>query len=97
LQQLPSQAKGVPVWAPFSHRTFAVIWLATVVSNVGAWMYNVATGWLMVGLDANPLTVSLVQVANTLPMFLFAIAFASTERPFTLSEIMLFLSFPRLI
>jgi MFS family permease len=73
LQHLPIQAKGVPVWAPFTHRTFAVIWLATVVSNIGAWMYNVATGWLMVGLDANPLTVSLVQVANTLPMFLFAI------------------------
>ena len=36
-------------------------------------MYNVATGWLMVSLDANPLTVSMVQVANTLPRFLFAI------------------------
>jgi MFS family permease len=55
------------------HRPFAIIWLATVVSNIGAWMYNVATGWLMISLDANPLTVSLVQVSNTLPMFLFAI------------------------
>jgi MFS family permease len=33
-------------------------------------MYNAASGWLMTSLDPAPLTVSLVQVANTLPMFL---------------------------
>jgi MFS family permease len=67
------QTKGVPAWAPFRHRAFAIIWLASLVSNIGYWMYNVATGWLMVRLDADPLTVSMVQVANTLPLFLFAI------------------------
>src|ERR1700722_12862868 len=72
-QHSPTGTTGVPAWTPFTHRTFAIIWLATVVSNIGAWMYNVATGWLMVSLDANPLTVSMVQVANSLPMFLFAI------------------------
>jgi MFS family permease len=60
-------------WAPFRHRTFTVIWIATVVSNIGGWMYSVACGWLMTSLDSDPLTVSLVQVANNLPMFLFAI------------------------
>jgi MFS family permease len=60
-------------WAPFRHRTFAVIWVATVVSNIGGWMYSVASGWLMTSLDADPLFVSLVQVANNLPMFLFAL------------------------
>src|ERR1700676_85849 len=60
-------------WAPFRYRAFAVIWIATVVSNIGGWMYNVASGWLMTSLDPNPLTVSMVQVANSLPMFLFAI------------------------
>ena len=52
---------------------FTAIWTATVVSNIGGWMYNVASGWLMISLDPNPLTVSMVQVANSLPMFLFAI------------------------
>src|SRR6202047_5308317 len=61
------------VWAPFRHRTFALIWTATVVSNVGGWMYSVASGWLMTSLDADPFIVSMVQVANSLPMFLFAI------------------------
>jgi len=60
-------------WAPFRHRIFAVIWTATVVSNIGTWMYNVACGWLMTSLSPDPLIVALVQVANTLPIFLFAI------------------------
>ena len=58
---------------PFHHKTFAVIWTATLVSNIGWWMYTAASGWLMVRLNPAPLVVSLVQVANTLPMFLFAI------------------------
>jgi MFS family permease len=64
---------GASAWAPFRHRAFTVIWVATVISNIGGWIYNVASGWLMTSLDADPLTVSLVQVANNLPMFLFAI------------------------
>ncbi len=69
----PTPHPPASAWAPFRHRTFAVIWVATVVSNIGGWMYSVASGWLMTGLDADPLFVSLVQVANNLPMFLFAI------------------------
>jgi MFS family permease len=53
--------------------TFTVVWIATVVANVGTWMNNAASGWLMTTLDADPLTVSLVQVASSLPMFLFAL------------------------
>src|SRR5476651_408011 len=77
------QAKDPPIptpapaaataWAPFRNRTFAVIWTATVVSNIGGWMYNVASGWLMTSLNPDPFMVSMVQVANSLPMFLFAI------------------------
>jgi predicted MFS family arabinose efflux permease len=59
--------------APFHHRVFAVIWTATVVSNIGTWMYNVASGWLMTSLNPDPFIVSMVQVANSLPMFIFAI------------------------
>jgi MFS family permease len=57
----------------FRHRAFAVLWVATVVSNIGTWMYNAATGWLMMSLNPHPLMVSLVQVATTLPLFLFAL------------------------
>ena len=67
-----SATSGSP-WSPFHHKTFTVLWTATVVSNVGGWMYSAASGWLMTGLDPDPLTVSLVQVATSLPMFLFAL------------------------
>ena len=69
----PQHPPIVDAWAPFRHRWFAVIWVATVVSNIGGWMYSVASGWLMTSLDPDPLIVSMVQVANSLPMFLFAI------------------------
>src|ERR1700756_2066872 len=60
-------------WAPFGHRTFTVIWISTVVSNIGGWMSSAASGWLMTGLDPAPLVVSLVQVASMLAMFLGAV------------------------
>ncbi len=65
-------APGSP-WSPFRHAAFTVLWSASLVSNVGGWMYSAAAGWLMTSLDPDPLTVSLVQVATSLPMFLFAL------------------------
>ena len=69
----PPPPAAVPTGSPFRYTAFTLIWIATVVSNIGGWMYNVASGWLMTSLDPNALIVSLVQVANSLPMFLFAI------------------------
>ena len=73
---VPDERQNAPVtepraspWIAFRHKAFRVVWLATVVANVGTWMYNAASGWLMTSLDADPLTVSLVQVASSLPMF----------------------------
>src|SRR3954469_11759912 len=66
-------ARQAPPWTAFRYTTFAVIWIATVVANVGTWMYNAASGWLMTSLDTDPLSVSLVQVASSLPMFLLAL------------------------
>jgi len=61
------------MWSPFHHKPFAVIWQATLVSNIGSWMYSAACGWLMTSLAPAPVMVSLVQVAATLPVFLLAI------------------------
>jgi MFS family permease len=60
-------------WIAFRYMTFTLVWTATVVANIGTWMYNAASGWLMTSLNPDPLTVSLVQVASSLPMFLFAL------------------------
>ncbi len=65
--------KPTSLSAAFHSRAFTVIWTATVVSNIGGWMYSAAAGWLMTSLDPDPLQVALVQAASTLPVFLFAI------------------------
>src|SRR5246127_1069851 len=77
---VPDERQGAPVaglrtssWIAFRHQAFTAVWTATVVANIGTWMYNAASGWLMTSLDPDPLTVSLVQVASSLPMFLFAL------------------------
>jgi MFS family permease len=60
-------------FGPLRHRIFTLIWLATIVSNIGGWMSSAASAWLMTSLDSSPLIVSMVQVAASLPLFLFAI------------------------
>jgi MFS family permease len=60
-------------WAAFHHTAYTVIWSTTVVSNIGSWMYAASSGWLMTSLNADPLIVSLVQAASTLPIFLLAL------------------------
>ncbi len=59
--------------APLGHRAFAILWVATVVSNVGTWMNDVGAGWLMTELAPSPTMVAAVQAATTLPVFLFAL------------------------
>ena len=51
---------------------FAILWVATIVSNIGGWMYSAAAGWLMTSLTKDAFLVSLVQVANSAPLFLLA-------------------------
>jgi MFS family permease len=51
---------------------FAMLWVATIVSNIGGWMYSAAAGWLMTSLTKDAFLVSLVQVANSAPLFLLA-------------------------
>ncbi|MEM1079338.1 MAG: MFS transporter [Pseudomonadota bacterium] len=60
-------------FAPFGHRAFALLWTATLISNIGTWMHDVGAGWLMTTLNPNPSVVTLVQAATTLPVFLFAL------------------------
>lgn len=69
----PGKAQAGSAWAPFRSRVFAVIWGATLVSNIGIWVRDVASGWLMTDLAPSPLMVSLVQAALLLPVFLFAL------------------------
>lgn len=67
----PASAPG-PM-APFRHKAFTILWIATVASNIGTWMHDVGAGWLMTELAPSPMMVAMVQAATTLPIFLFAL------------------------
>jgi MFS family permease len=71
-------SKGGPApppgaFAPLRHRLFAVIWAATVLGNIGTFMRDVTSVWLVTDLSASPAAVALIQAAGTLPVFLLAI------------------------
>jgi MFS family permease len=58
--------------APFRQRAFTVLWIATVLGNIGTFIANLANSWLATGLSASPAAVTLVQAAGTLPIFLLS-------------------------
>jgi MFS family permease len=59
--------------SPFKHSIYKTLWIAALFSYVGAAMYDVGASWLMTSLAPNPLFVSLITTATTLPIFLFAL------------------------
>ncbi len=77
------EAKGTPAptglskpagtFAPLRNRIFAVLWIATILGNLGTFMRDVASAWLVIELSNSASAVALVQAATTLPIFLLAI------------------------
>ncbi|HEX3861650.1 MAG TPA: MFS transporter [Stellaceae bacterium] len=67
-------SRGRPsAWTPLAIPMFRAVWLASVASNIGIWLGNVGTAWLMTELRPTPIMVTLVQAATSLPVFLFAL------------------------
>lgn len=60
-------------WAPFRSRVFRIVWLASLAANIGTWIRDVGSGWLMTSLSPSATAVALVQVATTLPIFLLSL------------------------
>ncbi len=60
-------------WAPLKNRTFRMLWLVWVASNVCMWMNDVAAAWLMTSLTTSPTLIALVQTASSLPVFLLGL------------------------
>src|ERR1700752_365615 len=61
------------VWAPLRHPTFLWIWLAMLVSNIGGWVQDTTSAWVMATLTPSPLMVSLVSAADQLPVLLLVL------------------------
>lgn len=59
--------------APLRHARFRVLWMASVVSNVGSFLQAVAAGWLMLELTRSALWVGLMAASATLPLLFLAL------------------------
>jgi predicted MFS family arabinose efflux permease len=60
-------------WGVFANLAFTIILIASSASNVGFAMFDTSMSWLMTSLNPDPMMVSAVQVATTLPMFLMTL------------------------
>ena len=59
--------------SPLRSSLYRTLWIASLFLYIGAAMYDVGASWLMTSLAPNPLFVSLITTATTLPIFLFAL------------------------
>jgi MFS family permease len=60
-------------WAPLRQRTFAAMWGAQFVSNIGGWMQTVGAQWLMISLTGSATLIALIQTAAALPVLLLSV------------------------
>lgn len=61
------------LWAPLGQRTFRAIWIVAIVSNIGTWMHEVGAAWMMTTLTSDPMLITAIQLATSLPIFIFAL------------------------
>ncbi len=61
------------MWSPLGEPVYRALWIAAVVSNVGSFMQEVGSAWLMTSIAPKPLMVALLQTAAYFPFFLLAV------------------------
>lgn len=59
--------------SPFKSDLYRTLWFAALFSYVGMAMNDIGASWLMTSLSPDPLFVSLITTAASLPIFLFAL------------------------
>ena len=72
-QRRRPNAAAPSAFSPLRQPVFAVLWVATILGNIGTFMRDVASAWLVTDLSGSPAAVAMIQVAGTLPIFLLAI------------------------
>jgi MFS family permease len=74
---------------PFRDGLYRALWFAVLFSYIGSAMYDVGASWLMTSIAPNPLFVSLITTASTLPIFLFALPSGALSDIFDRKNILL--------
>jgi MFS family permease len=60
-------------FGPLSYPMFGGLLAVSFASNIGTWVQDVGSSWLMTSLAPSPLMVSLIQTAGNLPYFLLGL------------------------
>ncbi|MDA9393146.1 MFS transporter [Bradyrhizobium sp. CCBAU 45394] len=81
-------AEGIT--APFRHATFRRIWLASLLSNVGALIRGVGAAWAMTQMTSSADMVALVQTALMLPVMLISMPAGAIADMYDRRRIILF-------
>jgi MFS family permease len=69
-----SEAKqNTSTWLALRNPAFVALWLPSMISGVCIAAHDTAATWLMNGLGASPLLLSLIATAASLPFFLFTL------------------------
>ena len=64
---------GGSILSPMRYAAFRSMWIVWLVANIGMWMNDVTSAWLMTSLSESAAMVALVQTALTLPVFLLGL------------------------
>ncbi len=65
--------EGNNLFAALQYKNFRRYWLGMCVSVIGTWMQNIAQPWLAYTLTDSPLLLSLVSMAQFIPVLLFSL------------------------
>ena len=65
----PTTPAANNAFAPFHHRTYLLLWSATLFSSMGTCMQDLGAGWLMTKLETSPAIAVLVQASTRLAIF----------------------------
>ncbi|MBB3020803.1 MFS family permease [Microvirga lupini] len=75
--------------APFRHRIFLAVWIASLASNFGGLIQSVGAAWLMTSIGASADLIALVQASTTLPIMLFSLMAGAIADNFERRKLML--------
>lgn len=78
------------MWSPLKERVFRAIWISAVVSNIGSFMQDVGSAWLMTSLTPSPLIVALLQTATFLPLFILSLPAGALSDIFDRRKVLIF-------
>jgi MFS family permease len=83
--------------APFGHPVFRAVWMASLVSNLGALIQSVGAAWMMTSMSGSADMVALVQASTSLPLMIFSLASGAVADNFDRRRVMLAAQFLMLL